>query len=360
MLPRVAIVYLSYNSRPYLEQVFFSLERLDYPKDKLDIIVVDNASPDGSAEELRGREGITLFALPENLGFAGGNNVGMEHALLAGADYVYLLNNDAKLDAGAIREAVDMAERDPKIGAVQSLVRLWQDEGTLNATGGEVHFLGFGFVRDNGRRCELPVSGEDTGSWIVPLDGTEIAYASGAAVLYRASALREAGVLETFYFMYHDDLELGWRIRLAGYRNVLATRSVAYHHYEFRRSIKKLYWMERARLIVFLSHLKLATLFLLLPFLIALEIALLVFAAKGGWLKDKALVYWDLLQPKTWKHIAEKRRASALIRKVGDREIVRLWTGKIEHQETSSPVVERFANPLLSAVWFFLKRVIVW
>lgn len=352
MLPKVAIVYLSYNSRPYLEQVFLSLERLDYPKDKLEIIAVDNASPDGSAEELRNREWITLFALPENLGFAGGNNVGIEHALLAGAEYVYLLNNDAKLHPDAIREAVEMAERDPRIGSVQSLIRLWQDEEVLNVTGGMVHFLGFGYARDNGRRA--------TAEEMAPLDGSEIAYASGAAVLYRASALREAGVLEPFYFMYHDDLELGWRIRLAGYRNVLATRSVAFHHYEFRRSIKKLYWMERARLVVFLSHLKVATLLLLLPFLIALEVALLVFAAKGGWLKDKGLVYWDLLHPKTWKHIAEKRRASALIRKVGDREIVRLWTGKIEHQETSSPVVERFANPLLSAVWFCLKRVIVW
>lgn len=352
MLPKVAIVYLSYNSRPYLEQVFLSLERLNYPKDKLEVIAVDNASPDGSAEELRKLAGITFFPLSENLGFAGGNNVGMEHALLHGADYVYLLNNDAKLHPDAIREAVEMAERDARIGSVQSLIRLWQDEEVLNVTGGMVHFLGFGYARDNGRRA----SAEE----VAGLDGSEIAYASGAAVLYRASALREAGVLESFYFMYHDDLELGWRIRLAGYRNVLATRSVAFHHYEFRRSIKKLYWMERARLIVFLSHLKVATLLVLLPFLLALEIALLAFAAKGGWLKDKLCVYLDLLSPKTWKHIAEKRRASALIRKAGDREIVRLWTGKIEHQETSSPVVERFANPLLSAVWFCLKRVIVW
>ena len=360
MLPKVAIVYLSYNSRPYLEQVFLSLERLNYPKDKLEVIVVDNASPDGSAEELRKIAGVTFFPLPENLGFAGGNNVGMEHALLHGADYVYLLNNDAKLHPEAIREAVEMAERDANVGSVQSLIRLWQDEEGLNVTGGMVHFLGFGYARDNGRRCEHPVSGEDTGCWIESLDGSEIAYASGAAVLYRASALREAGVLEPFYFMYHDDLELGWRIRLAGYRNVLAARSVAFHHYEFRRSIKKLYWMERARLIVLLSHLKIGTLLVLLPFLLALEIALLAFAAKGGWLKDKLCVYLDLLSPKTWRHIAAKRRASALIRKLPDREIVRLWTGKIEHQETSSPVVDRFANPLLSAIWFCLKRVIVW
>jgi GT2 family glycosyltransferase len=352
MPPRVAIVYLCYNGRPYLEQVFFSLERLDYPKDRLEIIAVDNASSDGSAEWLRGRGGITFLPLSENTGFAGGNNVGMERAMLGGADYIFLLNNDAKLHPAAIREAVAMAESDPKIGSAQSLIRLWQDEDVLNATGGQVHFLGFGFVRDNGVRA----GAED----VAPLDGTEIAYASGAAVLYRTAALREAGLLEPFYFMYHDDLELGWRLRLAGWRNVIAVRSVAYHHYEFHRSIQKYFWMERARLLVLLSHLKPATLVLLSPFLLGLEFALLCFAAKGGWLKDKTLAYLDLLRPRTWKHVAEKRRASALMRSVPDREIVRLWTGRIEHQESNDPVVERLGNPALNAVWFVLKKVIVW
>lgn len=361
MKPTVAIIYLAYNTSAYLERVFLSVAELDYPKEALHLIVVDNASSDGSAEWIRENvvpksekqmPRVTFFPSATNTGFAGGNNLGIDRALLEGADYVYLLNGDAKLDSAAITEAVAMAEADKSIGAVQSLVRLWQDEGVLNATGGSVHFLGFGFARDNGRRA----SAED----VAGLDGTDIAYASGAAVLYRSSVLREVGLLEDFYFMYHDDLELGWRIRLAGYRNVLATRSVAYHHYEFRRSIKKLYWMERARLLVFFSHLKPATLVILSPFLVALELALLAFAAKGGWLKDKLCVYLDLMRPATWKHIAEKRRFSNLIRKASDKEIVRHWTGKIEHQETSNPVVDNFANPLLSVIWTFLRLCIRW
>lgn len=361
MTPRVAIIYLAYNARPFLGGVVSSLEALRYPKDRLEFVVVDNASPDGSAEAIRelvvpksesSLPRVTFFPLAENLGFAGGNNLGVEHALARGFDYVYLLNNDARLDPDAIVEAVQLAESDATIGAVQSLVRLWQDEGVLNATGGMVHFLGFGFVRDNGRRA--------TAEELAPLDGTEIAYASGAATLYRASALRTTGLLEDFYFMYHDDLELGWRLRLAGYRNVLAARSIAFHHYEFRRSIKKLYWMERARLLVFLSHLEIATLLLLAPFLLALELALLAFAAKGGWLGDKLRVYRDLLRPSTWEHVAQKRRFTRCIRTVHDREIVRLWTATIEHQETSNFVVNRIANPLLSACWRVLRALVVW
>ncbi len=361
-ISHVAIVYLAYNTRPFLDEVFDSVEALRYPKDQLHLIIVDNASSDGSAEWIRERVAqmnglmrLTFFPNATNEGFAGGNNIGIERALLEGAHYVYLLNGDAKLDPDAITEAVRVAESDEMIGSVQSLVRLWQDPNVLNVTGGMVHFLGFGFARDNG-------GGYESTNWRQNHESTnqELAYASGAAVLYRGSVLRLVGLLEPFYFMYHDDLELGWRIRLAGFKNVLAPQSIAYHHYEFRRSIKKLYWMERARLIVFFSHLKMGTLLVLAPFLIILELGLLIFAAKGGWLKDKLCVYLDLLSPKTWAHILKKRRASFLIRKVTDREIVRLWTGKIEHQETKNPFVDFVVNPLLSTIWFFLKRLIVW
>lgn len=359
--PKVAIVYLAYNTRAFLDGVFGSVEALRYPKDRLHLIVVDNASTDGTPEWIREHvvpksgaalPAVTFLPSATNLGYAGGNNLGMDRALLEGADYVYLLNGDAKLDPDAVGEAVARAESDPRIGAVQSLIRLWQDPETINVTGGMVHFLGFGFARDNGRRM--------TDGEVAALDGTDVAYASGAAVLYRASTLRAVGLLEDFYFMYHDDLELGWRIRLAGFRNVLAVRSIAYHHYEFRRSIKKLYWMERARLIVFLSHLKVATLLLLSPFLLVLELALLVFAAKGGWLRDKLAVYADLLSPKTWEHIAKKRRESFLLRAVGDRDVVKFWTGTIAHQETNSPFLRFVANPLLSVVWRVLRVPIVW
>ncbi len=360
MKPNIAIIYLAYNTRPFLDEVFDSVEALNYPKECLHLIVVDNASTDGSAERIRERVSqmsgslrVTFFPNATNEGFAGGNNIGIERALLEGADYVYLLNGDAKLDPEAITETVRVAESDEKIGSVQSLVRLWQDPDVLNVTGGMVHFLGFGFARDNGVR--LPVL--NAIRYTLP---SEITYSSGAAVLYRSSVLRQVGLLEQFYFMYHDDLELGWRIRLAGYKNVLAPQSIAYHHYEFRRSIKKLYWMERARLIVFFSHLKIGTLLVLAPFLLVLELGLLVFAAEGGWLKDKLCVYADLLSPKTWTHILKKRRASFLIRKVTDKEIVRLWTGKVEHQETKNPFVDFIVNPLLSTIWFFLKRFILW
>lgn len=183
----------------------------------------------------------------------------------------------------------------------------------------------------------------------------EIAYASGAAVLYRASVLQKVGLLDSYLFLYHEDLELGWRLRLAGFKNVLCIDSVAYHDYEFKRSIKKFYWMERNRVLVHFSHLTCKTLVLLaIPMLLA-EFGLIVFAIKGGWIREKFLVYVSLLSPRSWNYVKTKRRESKLLRRVSDREIVRLWTGKIEHQETQSFIVDRLVNPILSFLWTIIK-----
>ena len=165
-------------------------------------------------------------------------------------------------------------------------------------------------------------------------------------------------MLDPFLFLYHEDLELGWRIRLAGYKNVLAVDSIAYHDYEFKRSIQKFYWMERNRIIVHASHLSVWTLLLLAPFMLVAELGLIAFAIKGGWLKEKMLVYINLLSPRTWVYVIRKRRESRFLRRVSDREVVRLWTGKIEHQETRSPVVDRLINPPLAILWSILKHLI--
>lgn len=344
-MPKVAIVYLSYNGIKYLDEVIAALRVLDYPKDRLELIFVDNASADGSQEYLRGVEGITYFGNDKNLGFAEGNNIGVEHALLHGADYVFLHNNDLKLAPDAITKAVALAESDPAIGSVQSLMLFWKRPEIINSTGGMVHFLGFGFVRDNGKSL----------TQIHLTDGEEIAYASGAAVLYRASVLQQVGLLDPFLFLYHEDLELGWRIRLAGYRNVLSVQSRAFHDYEFKRSVKKFFWMERNRWLVHFSHLRWGTLLLLLPFLLVMEPLLILFAFKGGWLKEKGLVYVSLLSPRCWVYVARKRRESRAIRRVSDGHIVSLFTSKIEHQETSSFIVTHIGNPLLTAVWGILR-----
>ncbi len=351
-MPKVAIVYLSYNGKRYLDEVLSALRALNYPKDRLELIFVDNASHDGSQEYLKTVEDITFFPNNKNLGFAEGNNIGTRHALQNGADYIFLHNNDLKLDPNAILHAVTLSESDPKIGSVQSLMLLWKHPDIINSTGGMVHFLGFGFVRDNGEQVVAGLSRRR--------DGEEIAYASGAAVLYRASVLQKVGMLDPFLFLYHEDLELGWRIRLAGFKNVLSIQSKAYHDYEFKRSIQKFFWMERNRWLVHFSHLRWRSLLLLLPFLILIEPLLILFSFKGGWAKQKWLVYGSLLSPQCWGYVARKRKESRAIRQVSDRHIVALFTSRVDHQETHSWIVDKIGNPFFSTVWVMIKTVISW
>lgn len=359
MMPAVAVIYLSYGVRPFLDDVLSCWEKIDYPRDRWEIIIVDNPSGDNSGELIREKvlpkanislPKVTLITNKTNTGFAEGNNVAIKLALERGFDYVYLENNDAKFTPSALREVVALAESDEKIGSVQSLMLLWQSPEVINSTGGAVQFLGFGFVRENGQNL----------SRLSRQDGEEIAYASGAAVLYRAAALRKVGLLDSFLFLYHEDLELGWRLRLAGYKNVLSTKSLVYHHYEFKRSITKFFWMERNRVLVHFSHLKWRALFVLIPFLVGMEFVLLAFAIKGGWVKEKLKVYRAFLEPRTWHYVARKRKETRALRVVSDKEIIQLWTAKIEHQETANFVVEKIGNPILAIIWQLLKKIIVW
>lgn len=347
---KVAIIVVTYNAVKYLDDCFGSLRRIGKKGLNVEVFAVDNASTDGSADRIRADwPEVRLVENKENLGFAGGNNVGMQLAMDAGADYVYLLNQDTEIQPDFLTEAVKVAEADEKIGSVQSLLLLWQDKELINSTGNAIHFLGFGYCM-NYRKPVIKWSHTGIG---------EIAYASGAGVLYRSAALRTAGLLDHELFLYHEDLDLGWRIRLAGFQNTLAPHSIVYHKYEFSKSIKKYYYMERNRYVVLLKNFRLWTLLVLSPWLFLTEGALFVAAVRGGWWKEKLKVYLYFLRPATWAHIVRERGRAALIRKVGDREIVRLFTATICFQDVTGPFTAFVANPLMTFTWAFLRLLIV-
>ena len=357
--PKIAIVYLSFHCEPYIDDVVSALKKVTYPKDKLEFIIVDNPHPEHGhsvryIEErvmpLSGKEipHTTLLPQKENLGFAGGNNAGVDWALEHGFEYVFFHNNDGFVASNAFEPLVEAMENDKEIGLAQSLMLLHPETELLNSAGNSMHYLGFGYCdqyRTKIKELDLP-------------SVKEVSYASGAALMVRSELIRKFGSWDHDFFLYHEDLELGWRIRLAGFVNVLSTKSIAYHDYEFKRFNQKFYWMERNRILVHFSHLRWSTLVLLIPFLFFAECGLIVFSLKGGWFKEKCLVYVNLLSPRTWRYVAKKRGESHLLRRVSDQEIVQLWTGKIEHQETSSPVVDKFINPFLAMCWFILKKLI--
>lgn len=347
---KVRIVVLTYNAEAYLEGCLGSLRGIRTDGLDVGVIVVDNASSDRTVETIRAHHTwVTLVESAENKGFAGGNNIGIARAIAEGAEYVYLLNQDTVVDPDFLVQAVKVAEADERIGSVQSLLLLESERAYINSTGNAIHFLGFGYCLDYRR----PVS-EWTHTGI-----HELAYASGASVLYRTSVLERVGLLDEELFLYHEDLDLGWRIRLAGHSNVLAAHSRVYHKYEFSRSIAKYYFMERNRYIVLMKHFRVWTLLLLAPFLLITEFALLFVSLFTGWWKEKVKVYRYFLDRRVWRYIARARARSTLLREVGDREIVRLYTPTIRFQDVTGPFTKYIANPLMTIVWSVLRLLII-
>lgn len=355
--PFVDVVVVLWNSARFMPALFAGAASTDYPKNSWRLHFVDNNPGDGSVDVVRRLMSQYAEALPQvlihepgkNTGFSGGNNLVMRQAIQEGSDYVYLLNHDAAFEPAALRQAVKVAQTDSCIGSVQSLLVLQQNTNEINSRGNAIHYLGFGYCL-----------GYHEARSSVSLDVVDIAYASGAGVLYPVRVLREVGLLDETLWLYHEDVDLGWRIRLAGYRNVLAPQSVVQHYYEFSRSISKWYWMERNRLAVILKNFTLGTIILLLPQLIIVDIALFVFALKGGWWREKLKALSWFLLPSTWRYILKGRKIIAQQRKVSDADILAGMTPIIAFQDVDNTFVRTYIHPLWRGLFACMRYLVRW
>ncbi|HAZ28160.1 MAG TPA: hypothetical protein DCY48_00055 [Candidatus Magasanikbacteria bacterium] len=361
--PKVAIIYLSFHCEPYIDDVVSSLKKLTYPRDRVECIVVDNPHPEFGPsvrflEEtvlpLSQKEipHVTLLPQKENTGFAGGNNVGVRWALAHGFDYVFFHNNDGFMASNCLEPIVEAMEKDKTIGAAQSLMLLHPETDLINSTGNSFHYLGFGFCDQYRMKFEelrLP-----------PIK--EISYASGAALLMRADLIRQYGMWDENFFLYHEDLEWSLRLRAVGYRIVLVSDSIFYHKYQFSRSITKFYWMERNRYGTMLMFFKWRTLVLLLPIGLALELGLWFFAFKGGWADKRVQIYRYWLQPKHWTLWLKKRKNIQSMRKVSDRFLLSFSVAGIYFQDKSvdNPLVRYIANPVMTLYYWIVVKGLIW
>lgn len=360
---KVAIIYLSFHSEQYFPDLVEALKKLNYPKELVEFVIVDNPHPVHGLSNKYVEEHIlpisgttiphvTYLPQPENGGFGIGNNAGVTWALERGFDYVFFHNNDAAMGEDCILKLVEAMEADSSIGLAQSMVMLFHNKDLVNTSGNAFHFLGFGYSNDYLKKLsdlKLPAV-------------YDVAYASGAALMVRSSAIRTHGAWDENFFMYHEDMEWSFRLRINKHRVVCVRDSLFYHKYEFSKSITKFYWMERNRYAVLLMYYKWPTLLLILPLLIPLEIALWFFAIKGGWASErvKVMKYW--IKPSSWKLWLEKRKTTQAMRKIPDSTLLANATGSILFQETNmeNPIVTKFANPVLELCLKMLRFVVRW
>jgi GT2 family glycosyltransferase len=348
--PTVAVVLVTYYDTRYLERLYATIEAQRYPRHRRRLIVVENGPGRAAARWFAEHAPDAEVIVPgDNTGYAGGNALGMQRALEEGAAYVAIVTQDTYLEPDWLRALVDVAQSRPRAGAVQPKIMRRDETGAavIHTRGNELHFLGVGFVGGDGEPDR-------------ELEVTSICYASGAGVLYRSAALREVGVFDPALFMYHEDSDLSWRMRLAGWDVVLAPQAVMHHDYDFSRSARKFHYVERNRLVNVVTHYHAGTLALLAPALLLFEPVTLAYALKSGWLRERLGVYAFFLRPRTWRYLAAKRRAVQRLRRVPDRALAPLLTARFNFGPLATAPVRRIVDPFFAAYWSIARRLITW
>ncbi|PWB74912.1 MAG: glycosyltransferase family 2 protein [Anaerolineales bacterium] len=215
--PLVISVILNTNRRDDTLECLVSLSRNSYSNHK--IIVLDNASTDGSVEAIRAAHPAVQFvALERNLGYAGNNNVGIELALQQGADWVFVLNEDIILDAECLAKLIEVGERDPQIGILGPLV-YHHDEPTVIQSAG-------GMLGKYWESIHLGKNEADNGQFKAP---HPVEWISGCAILVRRKAIEQAGMLDANYFIYWEETEWCIRVGRAGWKIMHVPQARIWH-----------------------------------------------------------------------------------------------------------------------------------
>ncbi|HLC38590.1 MAG TPA: glycosyltransferase family 2 protein [Patescibacteria group bacterium] len=299
---RASIIIVSYNAKNDLAVCLRTI--FEFTKTNFEIIVVDNASTDGSGEMVAKKfPKVKLIENRQNLGFAQANNLG---AKIAQSDYLVLLNQDTLVSRDWLLELLAPFCQDKKIGIVQPKIKIYR-KNQINSTGSLTHFLGFTWAGN----CFEPDCGFEKNA--------EIFSASGCVLAIRRKLWQKLGGFDQDYFMYLEDVDLGWRTRLLGYKIIFAPKSIIYHKYHFSKGDYKYFYLEKNRLATLFKNYSSVSLLIFSPAIILSEFILLLYFIPKGKLKIKlrGLAAFFASLPKIW----QKRKKIQKTRKISDQKI---------------------------------------
>jgi len=238
--PLVSVIVLNYNAGDLLLNCIDSLKKSTYAN--LEILVVDNISSDESQRKCKEKfPDIKLIQNEKNLGYCGGNNVGIKEAK---GEFIVILNPDTIVESNCVKELI-LAHKKFGDGLYQPKILSLNEENIIQSTGNMLHVFGFGFARDKGNR--ITDKKEEV---------EKIGYASGTCLFTSRKVIEKVGLLDEFLFLYHDDLDLGWRAAQIGINSYYVPDSKIFHveSYSLKWSAKKFYWLERNRKYCLLTH----------------------------------------------------------------------------------------------------------
>jgi GT2 family glycosyltransferase len=219
----VSVVIPHLRGRETLLSVLADLDRERGRTKGVEVLVVDNASSDSSVEAAqKAYPWVRVLRLSENLGYAGGCNAGIR---ATHQEWVWLLNDDVRIQEGTLQELLAVAQTAPDIAAVQPKIHSQQDQGKFDYAGGAGGLIDrYGYPFALGR-----IGGyleEDKGQYDT---SREIFWASGTACLWRRTALDEIGLLDEGFFAHMEEIDLAWRAWNAGWRSMSAPQGVVEH-----------------------------------------------------------------------------------------------------------------------------------
>lgn len=299
----------------------------------LEILLVDNHPSADTAAATAGWDlPVVLVASGENLGFAAGCNIA---ARVAAGDWLFFCNPDSAPAPDCLAELASAIDKDTAVVGAQVLL----EDGKTNAGDNPVHISGLAW---SGRYGQPAETGE-------PRDAASV---SGAALMARRDDfLGHDGFCEAF-FMYYEDVDLCWRMRMAGRRVRFAPRAMVVHDYSFAKGTEKFFLLERNRGYAQLANLSRPGLLLLAPVLLATEAGMVLVAMREHWLGRKAAA-WAAL----WRGRRERREWRAKVqsrRRVGDSVLLAGHTGRLD-----TPLVHIPGRGPLGALLEGYRRVVV-
>jgi GT2 family glycosyltransferase len=310
--PLVSVIVVNYNGADALAWCLEALTA-DTGEASAEVLVVDNASSDGSdsiAEAAAERhDSVRLLRSPTNRGYAGAVNLGLAEAR---GTYVAVLNMDVVVSPGWLDPLVSFLEATPAAGAVCPLIVLESDPGRINAAGQDVHVTGLGF----NRLLEQPR--ERAGAAPSQVSGLH-----GAAFLVRREDLEAIGGWDESGFLYHEDVELSWLLRLAGREIYCVPASTVSHDYHLTMFPHKLFLLERNRWSMLLANTRPVTRLALSPLLALSELMMWGYCLLrgGSFLRAKLDSYRWISSHR--ERIRERRRFVESLRRRSDWGVLR-------------------------------------
>lgn len=305
MSKKVTVIIVNWNGEKFLERCLAALMQQTVMPHK--IIVVDNASSDGSGRIAHQFPLVQLLTLDQNTGFARGNNLAIEIAS-KDSEWIALLNPDAFAEPNWLEELLSAAERNPTFDVFGSKLIKAEEPTVLDGAGDAYHISGRVWRMGHG----FPVSE-------MPKGDCEVFSPCAAAALYRCSALLTCSGFDEDYFCYVEDVDIGFRLRLNGHRSLFVPLSVVHHVGSGTtgagRSDFAMYHGHRNLVWTYVKNMPGALFWLLLPLHLSMNVASLLWFILNGHGKVVFRAKRDAVLglPKMWRkrrHIQRNRTAS--------------------------------------------------